>query len=145
MTFFAFSRNIAGETIQGGLDCRLDGNICMQHEEAQPPKEKGPVFAHPSEEEFSRLLDFYGISWQYEPRTFPLRTDADGKVLEAFSPDFYLPDYDLYIELTTVKSNLVAKKKRKIRLFRELYPQVNLKIFYRRDYQQFFRKYGSRP
>ncbi|MDA8145420.1 MAG: hypothetical protein M0Z27_05060 [Thermaerobacter sp.] len=117
----------------------------MQHEEAQPPKEKGPVFAHPSEEEFSRLLDFYGISWQYEPRTFPLRTDADGKVVEAFSPDFYLPDYDLYIELTTVKSNLVAKKKRKIRLFRELYPQVNLKIFYRRDYQQFFRKYGSRP
>ena len=43
-------------------------------------------FAHESEEEFARLLDFYGVRWQYEPRTFPLRQDDDGRIIEAFSP-----------------------------------------------------------
>ena len=33
-------------------------------------------FAHESEEEFARLLDFYGVAWQYEPRTFTLREEA---------------------------------------------------------------------
>ncbi len=105
-----------------------------------------PRFAHASEAEFARLLDFYGIRWEYEPRSFPLRWDAQGRVVESFNPDFYLPDLDLYIELTTLKQSLVTKKNRKLRRLRELYPHVRVKIFYGRDYRNLLFKYGlTRP
>ncbi len=99
-------------------------------------------FAHPSERDFARVLDFYGVPWSYEPRTFVLREDGDGRCLEAFRPDFYLPELDLYIELTTLKQRLVTKKNRKIRELRESYPGVNVMILYRRDWQNLAVKYG---
>lgn len=101
-----------------------------------------PEFAHASEAEFARLLDFYGIRWEYEPRSFPLQWDAAGRVLESFNPDFYLPDLNLYIELTTLKQSLVTKKNRKLRRLRALYPDVRVKIFYGRDYRSLLFKYG---
>lgn len=101
-----------------------------------------PQFAHESEEELARLLDFYGIRWEYEPRSFPLEWDDAGRVLESFNPDFYLPDVDLYIELTTLKQSLVTRKNRKVRRLRELYPDVRLEIFYGRDYRNLLLKYG---
>jgi hypoxanthine phosphoribosyltransferase len=103
-----------------------------------------PTFAHPSEAEFARILDFYQIRWLYEPRSFPLRQDASGRVIERFTPDFYLPDLDLYIELTTLKQSLVTKKNRKLRRLRELFPEVNVKLLYRRDFLNLARKYGLR-
>lgn len=99
-------------------------------------------FAHESEEEFARLLDFYGVRWQYEPRTFPLRRAEDGRILEAFSPDFYLVDLNIYVELTTMKQGLVTDKHRKLRRMRELYPDVDVKLLYRRDYVSLLTKYG---
>jgi hypothetical protein len=102
---------------------------------------RGPLFAHPSEAEFASLLDFYKIGWQYEPRTFPIQWDAAGRILESFTPDFYLPAQDLYIELTTQKQRLVTKKNRKIRLLRQLYPEVQIKIFYGRDVERLRQKY----
>lgn len=99
-------------------------------------------FAHESEEEFARLLDYYGVAWQYEPRMFPLRSGDDGRVLEAFSPDFYLPDFDLYIELTTMKQGLVTDKHRKLRALRTLYPHVQIKLLYKKDYLNLLAKYG---
>src|SRR5919204_3087469 len=99
-------------------------------------------FAHPSEAEFAAILDFYCLEWQYEPRTFPLRRDAAGRVIESFTPDFYLPELDLYIELTTLKQSLVTKKNRKLRRLRELYPDVRVKLLYRRDYRNLAFKYG---
>ena len=99
-------------------------------------------FAHPSEEEFAKVMDFYQIRWEYEPRTFPLAWDEAGNATEAFSPDFYLVDFDLFIELTTLKQSLVTEKNRKIRRFRELYPEVTLKVFYGRDYRSLLTKYG---
>jgi len=89
----------------------------------------GVRFAHKSEFEFAKILDFYGISWQYEPRSFPLEWDERG----------------LFIELTTLKQSLVTKKNRKVRRLRELYPDVHLKIFYGRDFRQLLLKYGLRP
>jgi hypoxanthine phosphoribosyltransferase len=99
-------------------------------------------FAHPSEEEFARLLDFYRIAWLYEPKTFQLEWDAEGNVMEAFTPDFYLPEEDLYVELTTLRQNLVREKNRKLRKLRRLYPEVNIKLFFRRDYRRLLEKYG---
>lgn len=93
------------------------------------------TFSHPSEEEFARVLDFYGVRWLYEPRTFPLEWDEEGDIAEAFAPDFYLPDFDLFIELTTQKQKLTRKKNRKVRKLRELYPQVKIRVVYARDYE----------
>jgi hypothetical protein len=102
-------------------------------------------FAHNSERQFAKLLDFYGIAWEYEPRTFVLESDREGNPVQAFSPDFYLPAYDLFIEITTLNQKLVTKKNRKVRRLRELYPDVKVKIFYQRDYQALLVKYGLEP
>ena len=99
-------------------------------------------FAHESEREFAAILDFYRIHWEYEPRTFPLRWDADGNQVEAFAPDFYLVDHDLFVELTTLKQHLVTKKNRKLRLLRALYPDVRIKLLYARDFKSLMTKYG---
>src|SRR5215469_743712 len=99
-------------------------------------------FGHPSEEVFANLLDFYRIAWDYEPRSFALQWDKDGKVQEAFTPDFYLPEFDLYVELTTMKQAHVTKKNRKIRLLRAIYPHVNIQVFYQKDVQDLVIKYG---
>lgn len=99
-------------------------------------------FAHPSERVAAQILDFYRIRWEYEPTTFPIEWDAKGNVLASFSPDFYLPDLDLYIELTTMSQKLVTKKNRKVRRLRELYPDVNIKIFYQKDFRNLLLKYG---
>ena len=103
-----------------------------------------PAFAHPSEREFAQILDFYGLRWAYEPRSFPLRWEDD-KVAEMLTPDFYLPDLDLYVELTTMKQSLVTEKNRKLRRLRELYPDINIKLLYRRDYHRLLAKYGFGP
>jgi hypoxanthine phosphoribosyltransferase len=99
------------------------------------------AFAHPSEQEFARFLDYYRIRWHYEPVSFPIAWEA-GSVSEMFTPDFYLPEHDLYIELTTMKQSLVTPKNRKLRMVRELYPDLNVRLLYRRDYQQLLAKAG---
>ena len=99
-------------------------------------------FAHNSERQFAKLLDFYAISWEYEPRTFVREHDTDGHAAQAFSPDFYLPAYDLYIEITTLNQKLVTKKNRKVRRLRERYPEIRCKVFYQRDYLSLVTKYG---
>jgi hypothetical protein len=102
------------------------------------------AFGHPSEQLFANLLDFYRIPWEYEPRSFPLQWDKDGKVIEAFTPDFYLSEFDLYVELTTMKQTLVTKKNRKIKLLRAIYPHINIQVFYQKDFQDLIFKYGLR-
>jgi len=100
------------------------------------------AFAHVSERQYARLLDFYQIVWEYEPRTFDIEWDADGNVVKQFTPDFYLPQFDLYIEVTTMNQKLVTKKNKKVRRLRERYPDVKVKIFYQRDYLALLQKYG---
>src|SRR5450830_74932 len=99
------------------------------------------VFANESEKEFAKILDFYKIIWQYEPKTFPLEFGSEGIAVLSFSPDFYLPDLDLFIELTTLNQNLVTKKNKKIRKLRELYPYINIKLFYKKDYYSLLFKF----
>ena len=103
---------------------------------------KSGRFANFSEKEFARFLEFYGIPYAYEPNSFPLEINEQGKTIEAFTPDFYLPEQDLYIELTTMKQSLVTRKNRKVRKLRKLYPEINIRIFYQRDFYRLMAKYG---
>ena len=99
-------------------------------------------FAHPAERALAELLDFYGVAWEYEPRTFVLEADDDGNPVSAFTPDFYLPAFDTYVELTMLRQPLVTRKHRKVRRLGELYPDVRVKLLYRRDVERLARKYG---
>jgi hypoxanthine phosphoribosyltransferase len=101
-----------------------------------------PRFANPAELEYAKILDWYGIPWLYEPTTFVLERDAEGRVTEAFSPDFYLPDQDLYLEVTVMKQSLVTRKNRKLRKLRQQYPEVKIKLFYERDFQRLAARFG---
>jgi len=103
------------------------------------------TFAHNSERQFARLLDFYRVEWEYEPTAFPIEWDAAGRPTQQFRPDFYLPGFGLYIEITTLNQRLVTKKNRKVRRLRELYPDVRIKVLYQRDYLSLLAKYGLEP
>jgi hypoxanthine phosphoribosyltransferase len=113
--------------IQMGLDTPL----FQAYRGSEPPR-----FASPAELECAKVLDYYGVPWEYEPRTFVLEQDEDGRVAEAFTPDFYLPEQDLYVEITVMKQSLVTRKNRKLRKLRERYPDVRIKLFYRRDLER---------
>jgi hypothetical protein len=104
--------------------------------------DRSTPFAHASEAEMARILDFYEVTWVYEPHTFPILWDLEGGVVESFSPDFFLPELDLYLEMTTLRQKLVRKKNRKLRRLRELYPGINIKLFYARDFRALMLKYG---
>jgi hypoxanthine phosphoribosyltransferase len=102
---------------------------------------EAPRFANRVELECAKVLDYYGVPWEYEPRTFVLDRDDEGRVTRAFTPDFYLPDQDLYVEVTVMKQSLVTRKNRKLRELRELYPEVNVKLFYRRDIERLAQRF----
>ncbi|MEA3406487.1 MAG: hypothetical protein U9R48_00210 [Chloroflexota bacterium] len=127
----------------------------MKKENVRPPVIHHPpveheeiTFAHPSEEELASILDFYGIEWRYEPTTFPLRWDKEGNLQEAFSPDFYLVNQGLYVELTTLRPQLMRLKRRKICRLKALYPDVDIKLWDRSDFVRLLERFGmqeSRP
>ena len=101
-----------------------------------------PPWANSTEEHFASLLDTYGVEWRYEPHSFPIAFDESGHPTEYFTPDFYLPETDEYIELTVLKQDLCTKKNRKLRLLAEHHPDVRCRIIYRRDYENLAVKYG---
>ena len=103
-----------------------------------------PRFVNVAELEYAKILDYYGVPWLYEPRTFVLERDDEGKVVEAFTPDFYLPEQDLYLEVTVMKQSLVTRKNRKLRKLRQLYPEIKIKLFYERDFERIAARYGLR-
>ncbi len=109
--------------------------------QAKTPTEQ-PRFQNEVERECAKVLDYYGVRYEYEPHTFVLERDADGRVVEAFTPDFFLPEQGLYIELTTMKQSLVTRKNRKLRRLREQYPDVKAKLFYKRDIERLAQRYG---
>jgi hypothetical protein len=100
-----------------------------------------PRFANRSELECAKVLDYYGVPWDYEPRTFVLEEDEQGRVMEAFTPDFYLPEQDLYVEVTVMKQSLVTRKNRKLRKLRERHPEVRIKLFYKHDVERLAQRY----
>jgi hypothetical protein len=109
---------------------------------ARPAAGISPTFVDPTEELFARILDYYGLEWQYEPCTFPLEWEENGVITEAFTPDFYLPAQDLYIELTTLRPQLSTFKNRRLRRMHELYPHIQVKLLKRRELRAMLIKYG---
>ncbi len=149
INFVTTMANMAALAISGGLSSGEGGEVGVikrgDSVEATPlRKARAVTFAHPSEEEFTRILDFYNIEWVYEPRSFLLRWEGE-RATEMFTPDFYLPGLDLYIELTTLKQSLVTEKNRKLRRLRELYPEVKVTLLYKKDYDHLLAKYGAGP
>ena len=102
-----------------------------------------PVFKNETEEEFAKILDMYGIEWMYEPKTFPIEWDEDGNIKMAFSPDFFLPKFNLYLELTTMDQKYVTKKNKKARMVMDLYPGTNVRIVYKKDFQELIERLRS--
>ena len=105
---------------------------------------EAPRFANRIELECAKILDYYGVPWQYEPHQFVLERDGEGRITSAFTPDFYLPDQELYVEVTVMKQSLVTRKNRKLRKLRALYPEVKIKLFYERDFERIASRYGLR-
>ena len=101
-----------------------------------------PVLKNQAEIEFAKLLDMYQIEWKYEPKTFPIEWDAEGNVISAFSPDFYLTNFDTYIELTTMNQKYVTDKNKKVRKLKELYPSINIKIVYKKDFHSLVERFN---
>lgn len=99
-------------------------------------------FVHKSEKDFAEILNMYNIKWKYEPTEFPLEWDAEGNIVLGFKPDFYLPDFDTYIELTTMKQKYVTEKNKKVKLLKELYPDISVNIVYKKDYHKLLRRFG---
>lgn len=118
---------------------RVESPVFQAYCGSRPPR-----FANRSELECAKILDYYGIRWDYEPRSFVLDRDAEGRVVSAFTPDFYLPDQNLFIEVTVMKQSLVTRKNRKLREIRRLYPEVRVKLFYRRDIERLAQRYRLR-
>ena len=100
-----------------------------------------PQFQNEAELECAKILDYYGVPWAYEPRTFVLEETEEGRIVEAFTPDFYLPEQNLNVEVTVMKQALVTRKNRKLRKLRERYPDVRIKLFYRRDIERLAQRF----
>jgi hypoxanthine phosphoribosyltransferase len=148
---------VAADGEDGRLNCAVTADPSGGRNEETPYQRPLPVpwqlvrsmgeveFAHPAERAFARILTYYRIRWVYEPTAFTLASTADGRPAQMFTPDFYLPDYRLYIELTTMRQRLVTRKNRKLRRLRELYPNVRVKLLYRRDVHRLVESYAAPP
>ena len=143
------SRRAAARTRPAGRPDQAP-NPVVEREVAEQPSQASeaspvprPSFAHASEAEMARILDFYQVRWEYEPHVFPVVWNPEGAVVESFAPDFWLPDLDLYLEMTTLRQKLVRKKNRKLRRVLELYPDLRVKLFYARDFRALMLKFGK--
>ena len=140
----AMPRAVMGAALTAEVDA-AGAEDAVGAEDAAPvdaPRAFGRVaFAHPAEAEFARLMEFYRVKWEYEPTSFPLRQEG-GRVVEMFTPDFYLPEHDLYVEVTTMKQSLITRKHRKVRRLREVHPEVNVVLLTRRDYYELLGRFG---
>ncbi len=145
IAFVTTMANLASVIVSGESGRKPDSGVKLPGPEISVLKRvRSVTFAHPSEEEFARILDFYNIEWVYEPHSFPLKWDGD-TVTEMFTPDFYLPGLDMYIELTTARQKLITQKNHKLRLLKELHPEIKVTLLYKKDYDSLLAKYGCGP
>jgi len=94
--------------------------------------DNGIYFYSRWEANIARLFNYLGIKWIHQPRTFDLGS-------QNYTPDFYLPDYNVYIE---VKNFLWKYSRIRDRKFRKLYPDINLILLLKKDYLKLEKKYS---
>ena len=99
-----------------------------------------PRFVNEAELECAKILDYHGVPWDYEPRTFVLERDEEGRVTEAFTPDFYLPEQDVPRDHGD-EAVVGHTQEPKLRKLRALHPEVRV-LFYRRDIERLAQRYG---
>ena len=68
---------------------------------------------------FAYWLDLSHIKWQYELNRFKLNNTT-------YTPDFYLPEFNLYIEIKG------WQRRNKYLKFRKQYPELDIKLFDRK-------------
>jgi hypoxanthine phosphoribosyltransferase len=139
----AWLNNIAGGESSHAATVRTRDNIARRRQRRKAERPPTVRFAHPAETAIARLFDSFGVPWLYEPTTFPLITSQSGLPVQSFTPDFFLPDQNVYIEMTTMRQSLVTRKNRKFRLMRELYPHVDVRLLYRKDVELIMAHYYS--
>jgi hypothetical protein len=85
-------------------------------------------FVHPWEEDFARVLDEHQIEWQYKPRTFAVEWDEEGNFVDSFTPDFFLPVSESYVQLIAPQDREAHQRARKVRLLRQQYPRIRIDL-----------------
>jgi hypothetical protein len=87
------------------------------------------MFVTPEEERFERMLRKHSIPWEYESHLITFALDPKIGVADAgFNPDFYLPEWDIYVELTGGGAASMRKKRSKIRRAVDLYPYLRIRL-----------------
>ena len=92
------------------------------------------------EANIARYYNFIGVKWEFEPKTFIFKDVTRGSV--SYTPDFYLPDQDKWIE---VKGWMDGKSKTKLKRFEKQYPEEykKLQLITEKEYKEIKRKVSS--
>lgn len=80
------------------------------------------------EANYERYLIHNRINYQYHPETFDVKL-ADGK-FSAYTPDFYLVDERIFIELKGARDQASYGNIEKIEAFQRQYPNINFKVMF---------------
>ncbi len=75
---------------------------------------------------YAEYLDKQGIKWLYEPKAFDLGNTT-------YTPDFYLPESDTYVEIKGFWRKISINKFLAFRLF---YPDIKINILIKKDLKQ---------
>ncbi len=86
------------------------------------------------EANYARLLNFQGMRWVHQPQTFRLKK-------QNYTPDFYLPEQDKFIE---IKNFLSDYSKNRDEEFRKLYPNLRLDLILKKDYLKLQEKFAPK-
>ncbi len=86
------------------------------------------------EANIARLYNYKKIKWEYEPKTF----DIGGQM---YTPDFYIPDSDTYVEIKNFWGQYSKKRDTK---FREAYPDIKLQVILKKEYLELQEKYATK-
>ena len=84
------------------------------------------------EANFARILNLLKVKWKFQPKTFELKT-------QKYTPDFYLSGEDTYVEIKNFLSEYSRKRDSE---FRELYPDIKLKLILKVDYLELQEKFS---
>jgi hypothetical protein len=96
------SRSLRSSTkLKRGKDCIFWGRIFHAQGLWYSRKDGQQVWLRSSYEvAVAKWLDAQSLTWQYEPKAFPVIFNLNGQKIEStYTPDFYVVEYGYYIEV----------------------------------------------